>query len=73
MTKLDEGTQMFGKATETIFLEDRKDILLTPRKFESVDDLLQTKINKIKIIQRNARRYLLKKFVKKFAAQWRLV
>lgn len=71
MTKLDEGTQMFGKATETIFVEDRNDVVLTPRKFQSVDDLLQAKISKIKIIQRNARRYLLKKFIKKFAAEWR--
>lgn len=71
MTKLDEGTQMFGKATETIFVEDRNDILLTPRKFESVDELLETKISKVKVIQRNTRRYLLKKFIKKFAAEWR--
>lgn len=71
MTKLDEGTQMFGKATETIFEDDRKDILLTPRKFESIEDLLETKVNKVKIIQRNARRYLLKKFIKRFAAEWR--
>lgn len=71
MTKLDEGTQMFGKATETIFEDDRKDILLTPRKFESIEDLLETKVNKVKVIQRNARRYLLKKFIRKFAAEWR--
>lgn len=73
MTNSNEGTQMFGKATETIFVEDRKDVLLTPRKFESVDDLMDAKIDKVKVIQRNARRYLLKKFVKKFAAEWRLV
>lgn len=73
MTKSDGGTQMFGKATETIFVEDRKDVLLTPRKFESVEDLLENKINKIKVIQRNARRLLLKKFVKKYAAEWRYV
>lgn len=71
MTNLDEGTQMFGKATETIYVEDRKDVLLTPRKFESVEDLWQTKINKIKIIQRNARQYLLRKFIRKYAAEWR--
>lgn len=71
MTKLDEGTQMFGKATETIFTEDRNDVILYPRKFESVEDLLASKLNKVKLIQRNARRFLLKKRVKKYAAQWR--
>ncbi|KAG4075901.1 hypothetical protein HA402_003727 [Bradysia odoriphaga] len=71
MTKSDEGTQMFGKATETVFVENRNDVLLTPRKFESVDELLENKLNKVKVIQRNARRYLLKKFVKKYAAEWR--
>ncbi|KAJ6638626.1 IQ and ubiquitin-like domain-containing protein, partial [Pseudolycoriella hygida] len=71
MTKLDEGTQMFGEATETIFVEKRTNSFIAPRKFESVDELFETKINKVKIIQRNARRYLLKKFVKKFAAEWR--
>lgn len=71
MTKSDEGTQMFGKATETVFVEDRNDVLLTPRKFQPVDEISTDKLNKIKVIQRYARRYLLKKRVKKYAAKWR--
>lgn len=72
-THYDRSNQAFGSATELIYIPSTTDVIIYARKYETYAEMVKriNKIGKIKLIQRNFRRYMWQKLIRESAAEWR--
>lgn len=73
-TMVDETIQTNGSATDNyIFVSEATDTIIIPRKYQSYAQKKreENKLNKIILIQRNFRKYLLRQFIRRCAAEYR--
>lgn len=73
-TMVDETMQTNGSATDNyIFTSEATDFIIIPRKYQTYAQKKreENKLNKIILIQRNFRKYLLRQFIKRCAAEYR--
>lgn len=72
-THHDHSSQAFGSATKLIHIPSSSDYTIIPGKYETHHEMT-ARINllaKVRLIQRNFRRYLLQKLVRETAAEYR--
>lgn len=71
----DRSSQAFGVATELIYIPSQTDYFIEPKKYETYDERCKRidLLGKVKLIQRNFRRYLWQKLIRESAAEWRSV
>lgn len=69
----DRSCQAFGVATELIYIPSQTDYFIEPKKYETYDERYRRidLLGKVKLIQRNFRRYLWQKLIRESAAEWR--
>lgn len=74
-TCLDTAVQVYGAAKKLTYIPDHQDYELYAHDYETYEEYVdQLDIeNKVRLIQRNLRRYILKKFIKESAAKWRTI
>ncbi|KAL5284600.1 IQUB.2 family protein [Megaselia abdita] len=73
---VDETVQTNGSATDNyIFMSEATDAIIIPRKYQSYAQKKreENKLNKIILIQRNFRKYLLRQFIRRCAAEYRRI
>ncbi|XP_037943407.1 IQ and ubiquitin-like domain-containing protein [Teleopsis dalmanni] len=73
ITPNNETTQCFKDGSNVLFVSNAKDFTITPRKFQTYyqKKRLDDKLKKIILIQRNFRRYLLVRLIRRAAAEYR--
>lgn len=71
----DRTNQAFGSATELIDIPSVTDYIIIPKPYETYDQMEKRlkKLDKIILIQRNFRRLMWQRLIKKSAADWRKV
>lgn len=70
-TFYDHSSQAFGSATELIYIPSVSDYVIVPGKYQTSQEIQLILLSKILLIQRNFRRYLLQKFIRESAAEYR--
>lgn len=71
----DRCTQAFGESTRLSYIPEIGDRVLTPRPYVTHEEIEVKRrfLEKVCLIQRNFRAYLIRKLMKKCAAEWRYV
>ncbi|XP_055850185.1 IQ and ubiquitin-like domain-containing protein [Episyrphus balteatus] len=74
-TTADQSTQSFGDATNIIFVSAATDFVIIPRKYQTYAQKIkrEDRLAKIVLIQKNFRRYLLWRYIKRCAAEYRSI
>ncbi|XP_062538956.1 IQ and ubiquitin-like domain-containing protein isoform X2 [Armigeres subalbatus] len=72
-TPRDQATINYGDAIEHSYSSKYTDRVIIARKYESYDEMTKRidLVSKVKLIQRNFRRYMWQKFIKESATEWR--
>lgn len=72
-TRYDHSSQAFGSATELIYITATSDYTVVAGKYETHHDqtVRINKLAKVRLIQRNFRRYLWQKLIRESAAEYR--
>ncbi|XP_055903866.1 IQ and ubiquitin-like domain-containing protein [Eupeodes corollae] len=72
-TTADQSTQSFGDASNIIFVSAATDFVIIPRKYQTYAQKMkrEDRLAKIVLIQRNLRRFLFWRYIKRCAAEYR--